>query len=118
MNIIETIRAEIERRREANMTKNGFPAGTLCAVRIEAYDELLAFLGTLQEPNPSKSVGLEGLDEAAERLADEHGFVKNPSCKPSKYSWQAVRDVFIEAAKAGAEWMAEWGSRHAKTPTP
>lgn len=49
----------------------------------------------------------EWLDEAAERLADEHGFVKNPGCKPSKYSWQAVRDVFIEAAKAGAEWMAD-----------
>lgn len=50
MTTIEKIRAEIERRREANMTKNGFPAGTLCAVRIEAYDELLAFLDTLQEP--------------------------------------------------------------------
>lgn len=46
----------------------------------------------------------QGLDEAAEELANEHGFVKHPSCKPAKYSYQAVRDVFIEAAKAGAKW--------------
>ena len=51
----------------------------------------------------------EGLDEAAEELANEHGFVKHPSCKPAKYSYQAVRDVFIEAAIAGAEWMAGQG---------
>lgn len=64
-------------------------------------DNILSFLDTLSE-EPSKS-----LEEAAEELADEHGFIKNPDCKPAKYSWQAVRDVFIEAAKAGAEWQKE-----------
>lgn len=52
---------------------------------------------------------LKGIDEVAEELANEHGFIKHPSFKPAKYSYQAVRDVFIEAAKAGAEWMAGQG---------
>lgn len=41
----DDFRKEIELRIKANQTKNGFPAGTLCAVRIEAYEELLNFLG-------------------------------------------------------------------------
>lgn len=49
MNTIETIRAEIERLIRINQTKNGFPAGTFCAIRIEAYEHLLAFLDTLPE---------------------------------------------------------------------
>lgn len=49
MKIKEQIRDEIEKRIAANKTKNGFPAGTICAIRIETYEELLAFLDTLPE---------------------------------------------------------------------
>ena len=47
---IEQIKAEVERLISNNKTKNGFPAGTLCAVRIEAYEHILSFLDTIQEP--------------------------------------------------------------------
>lgn len=46
----DKIRAEIERRIKMNKTKNGFPAGTICAIRIEEYEKLLTFLDTLEEP--------------------------------------------------------------------
>lgn len=49
MNIKETIRSEIERLIEMNKTKRGFPAGTYCAIRIDAYEHLLAFLDTIPE---------------------------------------------------------------------
>lgn len=49
----------------------------------------------------------EGLEEVSEALAEQHGFVKNPNCKPAKYSWSAVRDVFIEGVIAGASWQKE-----------
>ena len=55
MNKIEKIRAEIERLIEINKTKNGFPAGINCAIRIEAYEALLAFLDSLEE-EPDKSL--------------------------------------------------------------
>lgn len=45
----ELIRAEIERLIRMNQTKNGFPAGTICAIRIEAYERLLAFFDTLPD---------------------------------------------------------------------
>lgn len=47
--IISVIRQEIEKRINANKTKTGFPAGTLCAIRIEVYEELLAFLDKLED---------------------------------------------------------------------
>ena len=34
----------------AHKTKNGFPKGSFCAVRIEAYNEVLDLLDTLEEP--------------------------------------------------------------------
>ena len=34
----------------AHKTKNGFPKGSFCAVRIEAYNEVLDLLDTLKEP--------------------------------------------------------------------
>lgn len=51
MNKIEQIKAEIERLIEVNKTKNGFPAGTICAARIEAYEVLLERIDTLDEPS-------------------------------------------------------------------
>lgn len=41
----EGICKDIERLIQVNKTKNGFPAGTLCAVRIEAYEALLSLIG-------------------------------------------------------------------------
>lgn len=52
MTDIEKIRQEIERRMEACKTKNGFPAGTICAIRIETYEGLLSFIGSLPEEKP------------------------------------------------------------------
>ncbi len=49
MNAIEKIRKEIERLIAMNKTKNGFPAGYHCAVRIEAYEKLLDFLDTIEK---------------------------------------------------------------------
>jgi len=49
MDKIEKIITEIKRLIEMNKTKNGFPAGLLCAVRIEAYEKLLAFIEKLKE---------------------------------------------------------------------
>lgn len=53
MDKIEKIKAEIERLIEMNKTKNGFPAGTMCAVRIETYENLLSFINSLPEEQPS-----------------------------------------------------------------
>lgn len=49
MDTLGKMRAEIERLIEINKTKRGFPAGTLCAVRIEAYEKLLSFLDSLEK---------------------------------------------------------------------
>ncbi len=83
MDKIEKIRAEIERLIGINKTKNGFPAGTLCAVRIEAYEKLLSFLDTLGE-EPDRD-----LEEAAENI------YKTP--------FGTRAEDFI----AGAEWMQD-----------
>ena len=94
LNILTNVYAEQVERKDEEMMN--YYHG-----KVIALEELRPFLDTLSE-EPDKS-----LEEAAEELADEHGFIKNPDCKPAKYSWQAVRDVFIEAAKAGAEWQKE-----------
>ena len=52
----ELIRAEIERRIKAYKTKNGFPAGTVCAIRIETYEGLLSFIDSLPEEKPSEDL--------------------------------------------------------------
>lgn len=52
MNKIENIRQEIERRIKSCKTKNGFPAGTISAIRIETYEGLLAFINSLQQEQP------------------------------------------------------------------
>ena len=95
--LLPTIRQEIERRIK-ELDNDKYINLDAKACRVSELGFLKRFLDTLAVDAP------EGLDEAAEELADEHGFIKNPDCKPAKYSWQAVRDVFIEAAKAGAEW--------------
>lgn len=45
-----------------NQTKNGFPAGSICAIRIEAYERLLAFIDSVPEEPVS-----EDLEESAEK---------------------------------------------------
>ena len=72
MDKIEKIRQEIERLIEMNKTKNGFPAGTICAVRIEAYEHLLCFIDSLSE-EPDKSLE-EAAEEYSKRVSDGHNF--------------------------------------------
>ena len=88
MDKIEKIRQEIERLIEMNKTKNGFPAGTICAVRIEAYEHLLSFIDTLSE-EPDKSLE-EAAEEYSKRVSDGHNF----------------RDLTC-GFKAGAEWQKQ-----------
>lgn len=68
MNKIDKIRAEIEHRIKANKTKNGFPAGTLCAARIEVYEDLISFINSIPE-GPDKS-----LEEEIKKYIDEYGY--------------------------------------------
>lgn len=49
MTKVQAIKAEIERRIKSCKTKNGFPAGTISAIRIETYEGLLAFIDSLPE---------------------------------------------------------------------
>lgn len=56
MNKIENIRQEIERRIKSCKTKNGFPAGTISAIRIETYKGLLAFIDSLPEEKEVKMI--------------------------------------------------------------
>ena len=51
MTNIEKIRQEIERLIMINKTKHGFPAGTICAIRIEVYEKLLSFIDSLEPDN-------------------------------------------------------------------
>ena len=78
----------------------------------EEVKEFLATHPKVEVPerykNPDWVFEKANLDEAAESLADEHGFKKKPSIK-SKYTGQMVRDIFIEAVKAGAMWGREQG---------
>lgn len=67
--IIEKIRAEVERLIAMNKTRNGFPAGTMCAVRIEVYENRLSFLDTLESENPMQ----EGLGEEIDKFLNETG---------------------------------------------
>ena len=66
-NQIEQIRAEIERRRKAQLDKNGNAKSLFCAVRLWAYADLLGLLDIIQEhPVPAEE--------------DEKGFCKD-NCK-------------------------------------
>lgn len=70
MTTIDKIRAEIERLIRMNQTKNGFPAGTICAIRIEAYERLLAFFDTLpDEPSCPISDGWKPTEAQMNGLA-------------------------------------------------
>lgn len=49
MEIMSIIRAEIKKRIKACQTKNGFPAGSICAIRLETYQELLSALDPIEK---------------------------------------------------------------------
>ena len=51
MDKIYYVKSEIQRLIEMNKTKNGFPAGVHCAIRIEAYERLLEFINNIIENN-------------------------------------------------------------------
>lgn len=80
----QQIRAEIERLIRMNQTKRGFPAGTACAIRIEAYKRLLPFLDTLPDESEQPT---KGYDEA---------YLNEKIAKASK-SWEGVDvDKFMD----------------------
>lgn len=69
MDTLGKIRAEIERLIEMNKTKRGFPAGTICAVRIEAYEKLLSFLDSLEDDRDT--IFWKGMQYAYDQLMKE-----------------------------------------------
>lgn len=98
MNIIKTIRAEIERRIKSIET---FPfieaevgAYDKRDGKLMAYRDLLSFLDTLQEQEP------KGLDKSAEEYDELHTY--------QKYDGGGFTPDYnvtlAEAFKAGAEW--------------
>ena len=98
----ELRRAEIERLIRMNQTKRGFPAGTACAIRIEAYKRLLDFLDTLTD---EPVTDCHDLEEAAEEYrqgeVDSGCDYIDDSDGDSLYHSACLTDAFI----AGAEWM-------------
>ena len=88
----ETIRAEIERLIEMNKTKRGFPAGTSCAIRIDAYEHLLDFIDFLPEQP------VEGLVEEINKEID-------------KLDITPGYDRLAAFARHFAEWGIEEGER-------
>lgn len=59
MTNIEKIRKEIERRKKVYLTKNGFPKGTIGAIKIETYEGLLAFIDSLPDEDENHGCGVE-----------------------------------------------------------
>ena len=94
----EKIRAEIERLIEINKTKNGFPAGINCAIRIEAYETLLPFLDTLEE----EPVG-EELEKEIEKTWLEYECYNEDYDKVAEMRWNEFENV----ARHFAEWQKE-----------
>lgn len=81
-----------------NQTKNGFPAGTACAIRIEAYERLLAFLDTLP-------------DKPVEKTCKTCGFYEN-NCpfirgKFIPYPNKVCKDYTFSTLKAEQEPVSE-----------
>ena len=93
--LISRIRLEIKRMISAHKTKNGFPKGSFCAVRIEAYNEVLDLLDTFKEPVS------EDLEEVAE---GEWIWATTPPEKPGKYKVQLRYDTY-SAIWNGVKWI-------------
>ena len=101
MNIIETIKAEVERQYDLNFAKateweskaeDRHSYGVWYEGKVQMCKEFLSFLDTLEEKS-EKPNNHEGLDEAAEKYANYH-----PAC---------FHKPMAESFKAGAEWQKE-----------
>lgn len=90
----EIIKAEIERMIDSCKTKNGFPAGTYSAIRIETLERVLAFIDSMQETDAPVFPSEQEVQKASEQYADGMWL--------SGSSWaDAARKTFL----AGANWM-------------
>lgn len=117
MSIKETIRAEIERRRnewlaKSRLIKKGRDVAMYAAGKSSAYAEFLSLLDTLPEQP------VEVLEEAAEEYANKE-YPNEPAVgqwgtgdyEPPidmEYPREVAKDAFI----AGAEWMAYYADRN------
>lgn len=98
----ETICAEIKRLIEINKTKRGFPAGTYCAIRIDAYEHLLNFIDTIPEQPVTDYHDLEqGLEEEIDKY-----------CQPIQ-AWE-VQEAPFTSLEECARHFAEWGAENLK----
>ena len=92
----------------------------ICGFGITIHEAFVNFMIDVKEMQKRMSseqpILPEGLDEAAEEcigtLIPEEVYTTTP------FAAEYVIKLIDAAFKAGAKWMAEWGSRHAKTPTP
>lgn len=108
MDTLGKIRAEIERLIEINKTKRGFPAGTLCAVRIEAYEKLLSFLDSLSE-EPDTDLE-DAVSEQSCKAADKHIRKVVDAAGHPGWGWdtQDIADAFIAGAKYKEEQLMKY----------
>ena len=118
MTNIEKIRQEIERRKKICEGIFERESDTYYQGKAVAYGELLPFIDSLPEENPSYVTespgdpgnpgepGISDLEEAAEEYADKHGF-RVPYDGSNNY----YDDVDVKASRegflAGAEWQKE-----------
>lgn len=102
MNIIETIRAGIERiRSEAVMASFGNDSDWLRS-RVATCVDILSIFDTMEQP-------VEGLEEEYQEF-----------CKANPFPWSSQyvnREYIDELCLSVARHFAEWGASHAKTPT-
>lgn len=105
MNKIELIKAEIERRIKDCKKANGHfnPPRTRNAICYDELTNLLSFINSLPEDEPSENIGqLKDLEKAAEEYA--HKWRKNQDGSESR---ELFFQPYIRGFKAGAEWQKE-----------
>lgn len=102
MTKVQAIKAEIERRIKSCKTKNGFPAGTISAIRIETYEGLLAFIGSLPE---EKEVMMNNESVIAETLVplliEDEPFKPIEDAAPMLVKQQLAQAVGIRLLQEG-----------------
>ena len=139
MSIIETIRAEVERRMKVMLGVEGLVTGVADNMRYQDYKSLLSFLSTLEEserPEPYNPVydeaylnekikkateSWKGVDVDA-MLAECRGYDEEKSEKPMNLEEEINRYLHEECSDDDepgiheiAEHFAQWGAEHLAT---
>lgn len=109
----EQISNAIETYKKVYMMKNGFPAGTMCAVAISALDgvmEYIEYIGKLLETESKVNPEVEEpVSDDLEEAADNHIRKVVDAAGHPGWDWetQDIADAFIAGAKWDREQMME-----------